>query len=284
MTPPGRVSDLLARAFVEACEAELAAPKPGNVHVFAPGHRMTVEDFRRSAAVAAPAIARVGAPVGERVRDAMAATMAAVGCNTNLGILLLSAPIAVAFEHCGGTPVRVEALRSALSAVLSATTVADADAVFEAIRLANPGGLGRAGTHDVAEPPTVTLTVAMGAAADRDRIARQYVTTFADVFEIGLPAWRTGKLTHTDPAFATLATYFAYAGELPDTHVARKHGAAVAAAVQAEFAEHRDLVDPDQLEALLDFDRRLKQRGVNPGTSADLTVATEFLGRIVAST
>jgi triphosphoribosyl-dephospho-CoA synthase len=34
---------------------------------------------------------------------------------------------------------------------------------------------------------------------------------------------------------------------------------------------------PSREEILLDFDRRLKDRDINPGTSADLTVATLFV-------
>jgi triphosphoribosyl-dephospho-CoA synthase len=83
-------------AFQAACEAELAALKPGNVHRFAPGHGMTMADFQRSAAAAAPCIARRGCSAGERILSATEASWKAVGCNTNLGIVLLCAPLAMA--------------------------------------------------------------------------------------------------------------------------------------------------------------------------------------------
>jgi hypothetical protein len=89
----------IAAAFLEACLEELAAPKPGNVHVHAPGHRMTVEDFVRSAEVSAPLLCRAGAPLGRRILDAATATREAVGQNTNLGMLLLCAPLAMAGER-----------------------------------------------------------------------------------------------------------------------------------------------------------------------------------------
>ena len=87
---------LIGTLYRAACLAELDALKPGNVHAHAPGHRMVLADFVTSADVSAPALARAGAGVGTRVRDGVAATMAAVGQNTNLGILLLCAPLAVA--------------------------------------------------------------------------------------------------------------------------------------------------------------------------------------------
>ncbi|HET7593988.1 MAG TPA: triphosphoribosyl-dephospho-CoA synthase, partial [Stellaceae bacterium] len=92
-------SDALQRAYIEACRLELRALKPGNVHVLSEGHGMTVAQFEASALASAPPLAAPGKPVGERIRDAIAATHAAVGCNTNLGIVLLAAPLWAAAER-----------------------------------------------------------------------------------------------------------------------------------------------------------------------------------------
>ena len=92
------LEDRVAAAYIAACLAELDAPKPGNVHRFAPGHRMEVADFVRSAEASAASIAASSAPVGIRVRAAVDATLKAVGQNTNLGIVLLCAPLAAAAE------------------------------------------------------------------------------------------------------------------------------------------------------------------------------------------
>ncbi len=91
----------IAGVYVEACLAELVAPKPGNVHRFAPGHGMEVADFVRSAEASAAPIAKNGARVGVRIRAAVEATLEAVGQNTNLGIILLCAPLAAAAEVAG---------------------------------------------------------------------------------------------------------------------------------------------------------------------------------------
>src|SRR5262245_59162273 len=159
------------QAYLAACMAELAALKPGNVHVYAAGHRMTVADFEASARASAPALAAPDLGVGQRILAALRRTRAAVSSNTNLGILLLCAPLAQAALE---TPVGE--LRRSLHKVLAALSVDDAAAAFEAISLANPGGLGEAAEHDVRTPPVVTLLEAMRIAADRDRIAAQYVT------------------------------------------------------------------------------------------------------------
>jgi triphosphoribosyl-dephospho-CoA synthase len=267
--------DPVAAAYLEACLAELDAPKPGNVHRFAPGHRMEVKDFIRSAEASAAPIAARGARVGIRVRAAVEATLSAVGQNTNLGIILLCAPLAAAAEAADA------ALRPALARVLDRLDRADAQDVFSAIAAANPGGLGRAPRHDVNAPATGTLREAMAEAADRDRIARQYVTTYEDIFSLGLPALATARRRQSDARWSTLAVYLTFLAAMPDTHIARKFGLGVARAVRREAADWRNALtaapDPEEIaDGLLTWDAALKSRGINPGTSADLTVATLF--------
>ncbi|MCJ2133643.1 triphosphoribosyl-dephospho-CoA synthase [Methylobacterium sp. J-026] len=258
---------LIGTVYRAACRAELDALKPGNVHAFAAGHRMVVTDFVTSAEVSAPALAQAGAGVGARVRAGIAATMAAVGQNTNLGILLLCAPLAAAAER--GQP---------LGAVLDALDRADSEAVFAAIRIANPGGLGRAARHDVAAAPPDALRDAMQEAADRDRIARAYVTGFADIPAIGLPALAEARRRGLDPSWCTTAVHLAYLTAVPDSHVARKAGADAAEDLRREVAEATRGIDLARAPAgpLLALDASMKARGLNPGTSADFTVATLF--------
>ena len=262
----------IERAFRDACLAELQALKPGNVHIHAAGHGMTVEDFERSAEVAAPRIAQAGATVGQRVLAAVRSTVACVGCNTNLGILLLAAPLAVAAENCRG-----RTLRDTLEDVLSGLTVADADRAFAAIRIADPGGLGAVPQNDVRQPAEVTLIEAMRQAADRDLVARQYATSYRDVFEFCEPRYRIGADGGHEPWEVT-SLYLRLLAALPDSHIGRKFGPAVAEAVRVRA---ESLVAAGQTVAgaapeLAAFDEDLKRAGLNPGSIADLTVATLF--------
>ena len=273
--------DPVAAAYLEACLAELDAPKPGNVHRFAPGHRMEVKDFIRSAEASAAPIAAKGARIGIRVRAAVEATLSAVQQNTNLGIILLCAPLAAAAEAPDA------ALRPALARVLDGLDRADAQDVFFAIAVANPGGLGRAPRHDVNAPATATLREAMAEAADRDRIARQYVTTYEDVFSLGLPALATARRRRSDARWSTLAVYLTFLAAMLDTHVVRKFDLGTAEAVRREAVDWRDALtaaaDPEGIsDGLLNWDAALKSRGINPGTSADLTVATLFASSLSA--
>ncbi len=274
---------MIEAAFREACAAELAALKPGNVHQHAAGHGMTVDDFVRSADAAAGPLCRAGAGLGERVLDAVAATRAAVGQNTNLGIVLLCAPLAQAAEGAaerGGSD-----LRAGVRAVIAESGLDDADRVFRAIVLASPGGLGTAGRHDVHAPATVPLRDAMAEAAERDSVARQWTTGFADVFEAGLPAFVAALARWDSESWAATDAYLRFLARLPDSHIARKHGAVAAEAVRREaeaaFARLDASTQPETLAPdLLAWDDSLKRRGLNPGTSADLTVATIFAWRL----
>jgi triphosphoribosyl-dephospho-CoA synthase len=175
--------------------------------------------------------------------------------------------------------------RRALRDVIVSSTLDDAEAVFAAIRIANPAGLGSAERHDVHLPATVTPAQAMAEAADRDSIARQWSNGFADVLGIGLEAYETARARRADPPDAALAAYLTFLAAFPDSHVERKHGADAAAAVRRSAAVVRGDLERcaellEMLPELLAWDVALKAEGINPGTSADLTVATAFAWRL----
>ena len=273
MPPEPRRWDLasVAAAFRAACRAELNALKPGNVHVFRDGHGMTVETFERAADVASVRLV-AGSTVGERIEGSVKASLAAVGLNANLGILLLCAPLAHA--ALTGSPGR---LGSDLKRTLDRLTVADAEAAYRAIAAASPGGLGRVEKHDVARPPAITLKQAMAEAADRDRIALQYVTGFENV----LAAAETYR-ARGGGREAVEDVYLGLLGLFPDSHVARKFGVETAETLRREAAAFCEGLDarPDRERALDAFDLHLKARGLNPGTTADLTVAAVFAAQL----
>ena len=268
----------VAALFEAACRAELEALKPGNVHLHAAGHGMTVADFVSSAEAAAPHVADPALGVGGRILAAVEATRAACGQNTNLGIILLAAPLAAAAQ-AGGE------LRESLRGVLAGLGQMDAALAYRAIRVASPGGLGSSDLHDVADEPEVTLLAAMQAAAGRDRIAAQYATGFRDVFELGVPRLLAGRAAGWREDWAVTATYLAFLAAFPDTHVMRKHGPAVAEAARVRGEVLAAKLHPAHSRAALaDLDREFKARGINPGTSADLTVASHFAASLLAAT
>lgn len=270
----------VAAAFRDACHAELQALKPGNIFAGAETRGMTVADFIASADAAAPEIARRDVPVGQKILAAVEATRRAVSHNTNLGIILLAAPLATAALHGDRGD-----LRDHLRSVLRGLAIDDARAAYRAIRLAEPGGMGEAASEDIRQEPMVTLLDAMRLAEERDRIAWQFTHDFADIFERGLPALVEAEARYREPSWAITALYLHFLATIPDSLIVRKHGMRTAERVQRKASRWGNALagsqDPEPFRSdLLAFDRLLKQRSLNPGATADLTVATLFAKRL----
>ncbi|MEQ1545432.1 triphosphoribosyl-dephospho-CoA synthase [Methyloglobulus sp.] len=265
----------LAELYRQACEIELQAFKPGNVSVYAEGHGMTVSDFRISAEVSAVPLCNPSYSLGEKIYYAVKATRDAVGCNTNLGIIILCAPLIQAATQVS-EDVR---LRQALNLVLASTNIADANWVFKAISLAAPGGLGNSDEQDVHNPATVTLVQAMQIASSRDRIALQYVSDYKDIFDFAVLRYNARLGQWSDKSWATVFVYAELLSQCPDSHIERKHGNKytewIATRMRQFLEEFGQTTDPTQLkQALFCLDTEFKSIGVNPGTTADMTVAT----------
>lgn len=278
---PSDLTNPVAVAVWRSCITEVQALKPGNVNIYSDAHGMRVDDFVRSARCLAHALGAPGLKVGERVLQGVRSTLEAVGCNTNLGIALVCAPLAHAVLE--SPPTR--GLRPRVASVLAGLDRQDTDQVFRAIRLAEPAGLGRSPRHDIFEPATANLIEVMGEAQHRDRIAFQYVTDFSDIFEVGLPALRQELMRCPTEEWAAVGVYLTFLSRFPDTHICRKLGLGAGERVRREGERLRTLYmsgrEPEQVvEQLLEFDEHLKQRGVNPGTSADLTVGTLLARRL----
>lgn len=275
----------LAQAYKNACMGELQALKPGNVHAFSDGHGMTIQDFIQSADVTAEPIARVGLSVGERVFYSVEATQSAVGQNTNLGMLLLCAPLL----HAASSLQANQSLWGQLHQTLSQLSVDDAVWVAKAIVLANPGGLGASDQHDVHEAPQISLLEMMRSAQDKDRISWQYANYFQDIVDFGVNLYADALLKWENAAWATTALYLGFLTRYADTHVLRKHGEQVASLLMQEakemesnyWATHNPKLMQKQL---LVWDASLKARKINPGTSADLTVATLLASDLALAT
>ncbi len=252
-----------------ACVMEVQARKPGNVHRFADFDDLDHLDFLlAAAAVAEPLDRAASVGVGRAVLEAVEATRRVVATNANLGIILLLAPMAAA-------PMDVE-LAAGLPRVLDALTVDDARHVYRAIRLANPGGLGRADAQDVADEPTVTLRQAMALAADRDLIARQYADGFPLVLGEGLPILRRHLNAGRALEPAIVATHVELLANHPDSLIARKLGLEVAREASRRARRALDAGLTPAALAALDAWLRADGRRRNPGTTADLVAAVLF--------
>ncbi|MEO7137539.1 MAG: triphosphoribosyl-dephospho-CoA synthase [Gemmatimonadales bacterium] len=267
----------VAAAGQLACLLEVSAPKPGNVSPGLHFHDTRYEDFLASAVAIGPALSGAAEhPLGTTIRTSVEATRRWTRSNTNLGIVLLLAPLARAALRSGGS------LRERLAVVLKETTVTDAAQVYAAIRHAGPGGLGASSAEDVSDTPTVTLRDAMALAADRDAVAREYVTDFALTFEVGVPAVRAGRQEGLGWTEAAVEAYLTLLASTPDTHIARKLGQAEAESVSRSALEVREVGGTRSSAgrkalASLDAELRDPRNRRNPGTTADLTCAALFV-------
>jgi triphosphoribosyl-dephospho-CoA synthase len=269
-------------AFVAACELDVAVRKPGNVSHASPGHGMQAQQFIDSARAAAGPLCTAGARVGWRIEHAVAASWAAAGCNTNLGIVLLAAPLALAAEAPAAL-ADARALQRALSEVLAALDLDDARGAYRGIATANPGGLGDAGADDVRRAPRLTLLQAMEQAAPRDRISQQYASGFSGVFEAAEDLG-FARIPADDGAARTAAIQRVFLGVLgrwPDSHIVRKHGEAVAQNVMSAAHRWQSHSAPGLDPAYAAWDESLKAAALNPGTTADLTVAAIFVAGLL---
>jgi triphosphoribosyl-dephospho-CoA synthase len=268
--------DIAASAQL-ACLLEASAPKPGNVSPGVAFHDTRYEHFLASAAAIGPAFLDAGTqPIGETILRAIESTRHWTSANTNLGIVLLLAPLARA-AHLSGP----ESLRDRVRIVLATTTIADADAAYRAIRLARPGGIGEASAQDVTASPTVTLTAAMTLAAERDDVAHEYATDFARTFTVGAPALEQARADGLEWSDAVVECYLALLADSPDTLIARKLGPDAAERVRARAMEVRaagGMYTDAGRRAVAAFDVELRKSGnsMNPGTTADITAASIF--------
>lgn len=259
-----------------ACLWEVTAAKPGNVYRGADFEDLTYVDFLTSATLLGKVIDQSQREsVGQTVLDAVEAIHSAVGTNSHLGTLLLLVPLAKV--------PRQESLAAGIEKFLLALDSQETGLIYQAIRLAQPGGLGQVDTEDVyrTEVPKLALVEAMQLAADRDLVARQYTNGFAQVFET---ADRMEQ--HLDEGHAMgdaiVRSYLQLLAEHPDTLIARKCGKAMAreaADRAAEALRGGPIGAPDYRDALAELDFWLRADGHrrNPGTSADLIAAALFV-------
>ncbi|MFO0800103.1 MAG: triphosphoribosyl-dephospho-CoA synthase [Gemmataceae bacterium] len=277
MTAP-RFDDPTQWMIPTACVWEVMARKVGNVHPGAAFRDADAVSFLLSAAVVTPNFGSRGdyEDVGGTVLACVRRTRAVVESNTNLGILLLLTPLA----HPGAPMDREGFSRRVLNT--ERCGVAAARDVYEAIRVANPGGLGDAPEADVRTEPTITLLEAMALAADRDLVARQYANGFADVFDFGVPTFLDALRRFGCVEAAVIDSQLHWLAEYPDTLIARKAGAAAAADVQRRAADVLRLggiSSADGRRAGVALDRHLRSEGnrLNPGAVADLITACLFV-------
>ena len=301
-------------AFYKACSLDVRVLKPGNVSFQSPGHGMHAMQFINSLKVVTPIIFNRDKTIGEKIEYSIDASFEIAKCNTNLGIVLLCAPIIEALilitkdfsEHEIYRRNIFDNLQKYIKKILLNTTVNDTSAVFRAIKKANPGGLGVSDIADVRIDPEISLLNAMGAGAQKDFIAKQYCVFFKDIFDQRILKATNSSVSQSKKILEKVdcknnlekfvqKIYFSWLVEHQDTHIVRKYGIKSAQTIKNEafsllLERNSDQIDsklksfnivlPSEKQ-LLYWDYSLKKRNINPGTSADLTVCTLFLAYVL---
>lgn len=272
MSMPERTIGYLAQV---ACTWEVLARKAGNV---CPGREyadLTVQDFLVSAAAIAPVMEQAPVnPIGVTVRRAIEATRRVTSTNTNLGIVLLLAPLA-------SIPLD-QPLRPLLQQRLDQLTVEDSRNVYAAIRLANPGGLGSVQQQDVRDEPTLPLREVMGLAREHDRIAEQYVCDFQFVLDVVVPELVQRVQKRNNVEWGIVETQLWLLSRYMDSLIIRKKGASEAEILKYTTQYVLVLGGMDTPQGRRDFVKfdawlRADNHARNPGTTADLLAACLFV-------
>ncbi|WP_247728583.1 triphosphoribosyl-dephospho-CoA synthase [Halovivax limisalsi] len=255
-------------------------PKPGNVDRSRDLAELRFEHFLAGAVGVRAGLDRAaaGEPIGTSFERAVAGMTRFAGRNTQFGSLLLLVPLVSAAR--GGLD------RSSVERAVSETTVDDAAAFYRAFEHVSVA---------VDEPPADAAALDARRGADAIPAVRDRGLDLRSVLELGVPGddvareWVTGfersydaarRLSVADgPLQDRVASVFLeLLAERPDTLVSIRHGESVAAEVRKRA---RDLVERGAFErdrdAVETFATELVERGINPGTTADLTAAGLFI-------
>jgi len=280
-----------------------AYPKPGNVHRTADFEGTRYEHFLASAIAVGPHFkhaAKQGLSVhdekigldnigvGETIKEAVVDMSAwQHGGNTILGSIILLVPIAAAAGiTLAEDEFSIQKLRRNMKAVVESTTPEDAVNVYEAISIAQPGGLGKAPKLDVTDAASrkkiikekVSLYEVFKISAPWDSISSEWVNDYRITFNIGYPFFIQQLEETNDINTATVHTFLKILSKVPDTLIARKKGISNAQEVSAQaknVLEVGGLTTTEGRDRLLKFDAKLRASAhlLNPGTTADIISA-----------
>lgn len=297
----GAIEDYVAQCLQLATLLEVSAyPKPGNVHRTRDFSDTRFEHFLASAVALGPCwreaarrgilissgkLKPSGANVGGLIKTGVERTrMWHTGGNTSLGTIMLLAPMAVAAGSAlESGELNEGSLRGNLRLIVKASTPLDAVNVYEAISLANPGGLGKVEELDARDPSSRAKILERGAtllkvfelASSRDSIAFEWVNDFKITFEVGYPFFVAELESSKDLNASIVNTFLKLLSEIPDSLIARKAGAEEALMVSnkaKEALEAGGLRTAEGRRMVAKLDEELSRAGnkLNPGTTADL--------------
>ena len=273
----------LRESYLFSCKKDIELIKPGNVSMKSPHLDTTAEDYITSSVNSSNALFLKEYSLGERIFYAINLTKEKVSVNTNLGIILLCAPIIHAFIYFKNKP-----LKDSIHNLILETTEKDTMLICEAIQKANPGGLGSSDKMDVKSMPRVNLHEIMSYSSKYDRISHQYTNKFSDILDFILPRINEYQKTGETLDFSLPLIFLEILAEIPDSHITRKFGEKIAKKTSNQAYDllkilKRDSSRENAMKYIADLDYDYKKNGINPGTTADLLIASLMVYTIFSS-
>lgn len=263
-------------------------PKPGNVHRIRDYDDMEFEDFVISGIVIGDTIREAcddvdvkNPKLGKYILQAVSETDKWIKNNTNLGIVMMIIPIAVAAAISNS----FDEIRDNIKVLMKNTSVDDACDLYDAINIADAGGMGDQDEYDVASDNAKkelkenkqTMYDVLKISAPWDMLAREMTSDMPAVFEIGYPTYHelSKKKSKNETCILTFLTLLS---QVPDTLISRKYGSDEALKISMITRDLLNLKnESDFKDKLKEFDDFLFKNKYNPGTTADLTAASIFV-------
>jgi len=272
--------DDLKAAYLFSCKKDIELIKPGNVNLLSPHKDTKAQDYLDSATLSSKELFNQNHSLGKRILESVKVTRSQVNVNTNLGIILLCAPVIQSYIDFNALD-----LRDCIKKTLSATSVKDTHDLCAAINISSPGGLGDSDMYDTASYPNASIKQIMDYSREYDRISYQYSHNFTDIFDFIIPKLEFLNQRYKSLDISLSLLFIEILAKIPDSHISRKFGDKIAKKTSNNAYDLLKILDreydPDYLaKALNNLDYEYKKKGINPGTTADLLVASLMIYKI----
>lgn len=275
--------DDLKAAYLFSCKKDIELIKPGNVNLLSPHKDTKAQDYLDSATLSSKELFNQNHSLGKRILESVKVTRSQVNVNTNLGIILLCAPVIQSYIDFNALD-----LRDCIKKTLSATSVKDTHDLCAAINISSPGGLGDSDMYDTVSYPNASIKQIMDYSREYDRISYQYSHNFTDIFDFIIPKLEFLNQRYKSLDISLSLLFIEILAKIPDSHISRKFGDKIAKKTSNNAYDLLKILDrehdPDYLaKALNNLDYEYKKKGINPGTTADLLVASLMIYKISAN-
>ena len=275
--------DKLKQIYLYACSKDVEVIKPGNVNIDYSHIDTSAYDFLRSAHDSCRSLFKKNFTLGERIYHSVIDSRKNTDVNTNLGIIILTAPIVHSLIHS-----TKNTFRSSLKDVIKKSRLSDTELLCKAINFVNPGGLGEKDDMNTHSLPRVTLGEIMDKSAYYDRLSYQYSTGYSDILDFVVPRIVEHKKNIENTDFLLSLVFLEILCEIPDTHISRKFNEKIAKKTSNEACDLIKIINTERsrkkaISRICQLDYEYKNKGINPGTTADLLLSGVMIERLLCS-